>query len=303
MFSKVKIIAASTVLIFAATVATVLADTIKLKDGSVIKGKIIEFKNQQITVVRTGNNNRTATLVFDAEDIESVEFDSFANLASLINVSRANQNSAASAAPLPRADSAPTNNSSGGAINPDNSAAQTTQTTQPATTTAAQNNRSTGAQNSGGGLSQVINSQPISSQPISSQPNQSRTTSNGRFVPPLTVKVLADSTANGWTNTGLVVKKGQRLRISARGRFEVGNGQSATPAGIGAIPDTERLMKTEPTGALIAVIGDDNNEFVFVGANREFVAQRDGILFLGVNEGNLDDNSGAFDAVVEAEAS
>lgn len=296
MFSSSKIFLASIVLALGFA-APVLADTIKLKDGSVIKGKIVEFKNQQITVVRTGTNNRAATLVFDAEDIESVEFDSFANLASLINVSRANSNSAA------------TNNSSGAAINPDVAANQTARTTQPtaanqtATVVAAQNNRSSSAQNSGGGLSQVINSQPINSQPVNSQPNQSRSTSNGRFVPPLTVKVLADSTANGWTNTGLVVKKGQRLRISARGRIELGNGQSATPAGIGAIPDTERLMKTEPTGALIAVIGDDNNEFVFVGANREFVAQRDGILFLGVNEGNLDDNSGAFDAVVEAEAS
>ena len=49
----------------------------------------------------------------------------------------------------------------------------------------------------------------------------------------------------------------------------------------------------------IAVIGDDNNEFIYVGASREFVAARDGALFLGVNEGNLNDNSGAFDVTVE----
>jgi len=39
-------------------------------------------------------------------------------------------------------------------------------------------------------------------------------------------------------------------------------------------------------------IGDDNDDFIFVGRSRDFVAQRDGVLFLGVNEGNLSDNSG-----------
>ena len=33
-----------------------------------------------------------------------------------------------------------------------------------------------------------------------------------------------------------------------------------------------------------------------------FVAQRDGVLFLGVNEGDLADNTGTFDIVIEAEA-
>jgi hypothetical protein len=62
-------------------------------------------------------------------------------------------------------------------------------------------------------------------------------------------------------------------------------------------------MRTQPTGGLIAVIGDDNDDFIFIGTNRDFVAQRDGVLFLGVNEGNLSDNAGAYDAVIDAEAS
>ena len=62
---------------------------------------------------------------------------------------------------------------------------------------------------------------------------------------------------------------------------------------------TANSMKSEPTGGLIAVIGDDNNEFIFVGQTIEFTATRDGALFLGVNEGNLNDNTGAFDVTVE----
>ncbi len=61
-------------------------------------------------------------------------------------------------------------------------------------------------------------------------------------------------------------------------------------------------MRTEPSGALIAVIGDDNDDFILIGLRRDFVAQRDGVLFLGVNEGNLTDNTGNYDTVIEAEA-
>ncbi|MDX6484406.1 MAG: hypothetical protein QOE95_2177, partial [Gaiellaceae bacterium] len=67
------------------------------------------------------------------------------------------------------------------------------------------------------------------------------------------------------------------------------------------LADTGKLMRNEATGALIAVIGDDNDEFIAVGANREFYAPRDGRLFLGVNEGKLEDNTGSYDALIEVE--
>ena len=84
--------------------------------------------------------------------------------------------------------------------------------------------------------------------------------------------------------------------------MSLGAGRFSAPDGLPNIPDREKLMRNQPTGGLIAVIGDDNDDFIFIGRNRDFVAQRDGVLFLGVNEGNLSDNSGAFDVVIEAEA-
>ena len=98
-----------------------------------------------------------------------------------------------------------------------------------------------------------------------------------------------------------MVRRGQRLRITASGRVSLGNNRYATPDGLPNIPDRDKLMRNQPTGGLIAVIGDDNDDFVFIGHSREFVAQRDGVLFLGVNEGNLGDNSGNFDVVIDAE--
>ena len=100
-----------------------------------------------------------------------------------------------------------------------------------------------------------------------------------------------------------MVKKGQKIRIIGVGRISLGNGRYSSPSGISTLPDPQKLIKTKPTGGLIAVIGDDNNDFIFVGNTLEFVAQRDGALFLGVNEGKLTDNSGSFDVTVEIDPS
>ncbi|MEP6923029.1 MAG: LecA/PA-IL family lectin [Pyrinomonadaceae bacterium] len=301
MFLSSKVFAAffAFALVFGASIA-VNADTIKLKDGSVIKGKIVDFKNQQITIVRAGGGNRSGSqITVEADEVESIEFDSIENLVSLINTARPGV--------LTETGSTGANTNSNNSILTSNpSSSNNTSPIEPRPIPASTNNNSTVSTRAvtnpsvtqpAGGLSQVINSQPTS---INNNPNPTFG-GNGRFIP-LSVKVLADNTANGWTNTGLVVKKGQRLRVSATGRISLGSGKYATPAGIGSIADNERLMKTEPTGALIAVIGDDNNDFIFIGSNRDFVAPRDGTLFLGVNEGNLNDNSGAFDTTVEAEA-
>src|ERR1700752_3831435 len=54
-----------------------LADTIRLKDGSVIHGQVVGFKDQQFTILIGGNakGRRGRTTIY-VEDIESIEFDS-----------------------------------------------------------------------------------------------------------------------------------------------------------------------------------------------------------------------------------
>lgn len=227
---------------------TVLADTIRLKDGSVIRGQIVSFKNEQFTiVVGSGARGRKSRITVYMEDVDSIEFDSAGNA----------------------------NNSTG--PNDDNTS-NTQPTYQP----------------------------PANTQPSNNQPTYTPPTSNNSAAQPtffqVNVRVRADNTSNGWTNTGLVVRRGQRLRITASGRVSLGNNRFSTPDGLPNIPDRDKLMRNQPTGGLIAVIGDDNDDFIFVGRSRDFVAQRDGVLFLGVNEGNLSDNSGLFEVVIEAEA-
>ena len=59
-----------------------------------------------------------------------------------------------------------------------------------------------------------------------------------------------------------------------------------------------RVLKHAPA-ADIRSIDFDNQDFIYIGTTREIVATRDGALFLGINEGNLDDNRGSYDVKVE----
>src|SRR5260370_12531157 len=59
---------------------TVLADTIRLKDGSVIRGQIVSFKNEQFTiVVGGGSRGRKSQITVYMEDVKSIDFDQVSN--------------------------------------------------------------------------------------------------------------------------------------------------------------------------------------------------------------------------------
>jgi len=237
------------VAVFVVASLPVLADTIRLKDGSVIRGRIVGFKNEQFTIiVGSGSRGRQSRITVYMEDVESIDFDSAGNTSSVGPSDDTANNNQPSYQPPP-------------------------------------------------------NTQPTNTQPTNNQPPGP--TTNTSSAPPtffqINIRVRADNASNGWTNSGLVVRRGQRLRINAQGRVTLGNSRVATPDGLANVPDRDKLMRNQPTGGLIAVIGDDNDDFIFIGQRRDFVAQRDGVLFLGVNEGNLSDNSGLFEVVIEAE--
>ncbi len=229
-----------------ALVAPIAADTIRLKDGSVIRGQVVGFKDQQFTVlIGSGAQGRRSRTLIYVEDVESIEFDS---------------ETTGAASGLPN-DNRPTSDNT------------STPDYQP----------------------------PRNNQPVRPTTNPPPTTTSAPTFFTIKLSVRADNTNNGWTNSGLVVRKGQRLRISSTGRVSLGGGRFSTPNGIPGV-DNDKLMRSEATGSLIAVIGDDNDDFLVIGTRRDFVAQRDGVLFLGVNEGNLNDNTGTYDVVIEAEA-
>ncbi len=232
----------SLLLILAVSVLT-FADTIRLKDGSILKGKIVGFAGGKFTI-SIGEGSRSRSMTFSASDIDSIAFDS------------------PTATPQ---------------TNPVNRDASYQPSVAPPKVIVSDSTRTNSAQPEPKPSKKVLNAKPIV----------------------LTANVLADNTANGWTNSGWVVKKGQAIRISANGKISLGNGKSTSASGISDLEDANKLLQSVPTGALIAVVGDDNNDFIYVGSDREFTAARDGALFLGINEGNLDDNSGSFNVKIE----
>jgi len=243
------------ILVLTLTVSA-FADTIRLKDGSVIRGQIIGFRDQQfIVLVGSGARGRRSQITIYMEDVDTIEFDSAGNAPVVADNNNGQGNSRPNVQPT----------------------------------------------NSRPPVQQPVNTPPDDTLPQSSTQQPSSSQGSGNFFQ-INTRVRGDNTANGWTNSGLVVRRGQRIRVSASGRVTLGAGRVSTPAGIPAITDNDKLMRSSPTGGLIAVIGDDNDDFIFIGARREFVAQRDGVLFLGVNEGNLNDNTGAYDVIIEAEA-
>lgn len=232
-----------------------MADTIRLKDGSVIRGQVVGFKDQQfIVLVGAGSRGRRSQIMIFMEDVESVEFDSAGT----------------------------------GPIMADNNPGPSSRPTVPTSTRPP--------------VQQPTNPQDTEPDNNPSQPSSRPSSQPSPTFFQINTRVRGDNASNGWTNSGLVVRRGQRLRINATGRVTLGAGRVSTPAGVPAILDNEKLLRSYPTGAVIAVIGDDNDDFIFIGARREFIAQRDGVLFLGVNEGNLNDNTGSYDVVIEAEA-
>ncbi|HEX9961180.1 MAG TPA: hypothetical protein VGB00_09630 [Pyrinomonadaceae bacterium] len=288
--------------------ALALADTIRLKDGSVIKCKIISFRDGQF-VVSIGDGSRARQMTFFADEVEAVEFDA-------IPLGSAQTNPIKLTSPTtqnPRPQTNPVNNpaipvntgSNNASLNSNNNSnviivGKTNNNSQPT-------NAGSGGANNGSNVNTAptyTNSTPTTANvnantiPVSS--NTTTTTQRPKPIQ-LSVKVLADNTANGWTNSGFHVKKGQKFRVSGRGQISLGNGNFAKPEGIKSLADDKKLMASEATGGLIAVIGDDNNDFIFIGASREFTAARDGMLFFGINENNLNDNSGSFEVSIEIE--
>ncbi|HEX3558328.1 MAG TPA: hypothetical protein VHU19_03945 [Pyrinomonadaceae bacterium] len=260
-----------------------LADTIHMKDGQVIRGQIVSFRDQQFTVlIGAGARGRRSQVTVYMEDVDSIEFDS----AGGADNSSARSDNGYTPAPVETSRTQPApRQAEPRQTEPRQSSNPPTLggigNTSPPSPGGRTNN---GANNSVGGTTQTA---PASG-------------GDSPFFP-VRVRVHADNTANGWTDSGLMVRKGQRLRVTATGRVSLGQGRFSTPTGLPRVVDTEKLMRNEPTGELIAVVGDDNDDFIAVGASREFYAPRDGRLFLGVNEGNLDDNTGSYDVVIEVE--
>ncbi|PYT05818.1 MAG: hypothetical protein DMF60_10735 [Acidobacteria bacterium] len=293
----------SSLMCVAVIVTSALGDTIHLKNGSVLKGKVTSFADDQfIVMLDTGSGRYLSKAMVYMGDVARIEFDT-AQAASADTGStttpQADQPARISGDAQPRE----TKNRNNTRLNEtparntqpaENQPRETGPPDVQSTTPPVREPESTQPEKPA-----VTNSSPATTMPVSETAEGDRITRKPLVpVKTITVDVAA---RKDWTSSGLIVKRGDHIRVSATGviTLDPGSGRTSGPEGISDLPDSKKLMPDQPTGALIAVISSDNDDFIFLGKSGEFTATRDGLLFLSVNEGVLSDNSGTFEAVVE----
>ena len=285
-----------------AVASTALGDTIHLKNGSVLKGKVASFADDQfIVMLDTGSGRYLSRATVYMGDVARIEFDSAA--ASGVDTS----STATQPTELPPRviNETPRRETK---TRPSDASETPARSTQPADPQP----RETGPPESQPATPPAREPEPTqpekpivtTPQPVSAPPAYE--TSDGERPtrkPLLPVKTMTVDVAakKDWTSSGLIVKRGDHLRVTASGTITLdpASGRTCGPEGISDLVDPKKLMPDQPTGALIAVISSDNDDFIFLGRLGEFTATRDGLLFLSVNEGLLSDNMGTFKAVVE----
>jgi hypothetical protein len=104
-----------------------------------------------------------------------------------------------------------------------------------------------------------------------------------------------------WINSNIQVTQGQRIRIEATGTVTLDGRDNSSPQGMGR-RDPNAPLPEEADGALIASIGNDINiPILMIGKSKEFVADRDGLLYFSVNHYDINNTRGSYNVTVTTE--
>ncbi len=103
-----------------------------------------------------------------------------------------------------------------------------------------------------------------------------------------------------WTDTGIDVNAGDKVMFQPSGEILIGRsaGQNATPDGNPAYRSRNYPDPSVPGGALIGRVGAKGRPFGIGAQTQPLPMPASGRLYLGVNDNELGDNSGAFTVVV-----
>jgi hypothetical protein len=103
-----------------------------------------------------------------------------------------------------------------------------------------------------------------------------------------------------WVDTGIDLRRGERVQINASGTIVAGRTR-ITPGGLRST-DPNAPVPRAAEGVLIGAVGNDpNSPIIEIGLNREFIADRDGRLYLTANRSSYTDARGAFTAQIRRE--
>jgi hypothetical protein len=136
--------------------------------------------------------------------------------------------------------------------------------------------------------------------PPASEPEPSPTPSpSPSSEPEPEESVVAVGGAQPFTDTGVVLRPGSTITVTAAGTVFHNEADSVGPGGVPGAPQWS-VIPDAPHSALIGRIGPDGAPFL-IGERATFEAGGGGPLFLGVNDTGLDNNRGAFSATVSVE--
>jgi len=96
-----------------------------------------------------------------------------------------------------------------------------------------------------------------------------------------------------WTNSGLNVRRGDRLRFTVTGQIRVNGRQASTAAGLPGAKPRGLPLPDQPFGMLIAKIGDER-AFPIGDMSAALTMTANGRLWFGINDNAVGDNSGEF---------
>ena len=105
-----------------------------------------------------------------------------------------------------------------------------------------------------------------------------------------------------WIDSGIDLRRNEKVQITASGTILAGRSR-ITPDGL-RTNDPSSPLPSAAEGKLIGAIGNDANApMLELGASKEFVADRDGRLFLTANRSSYTDARGSFSVQVKRERS
>jgi hypothetical protein len=98
-----------------------------------------------------------------------------------------------------------------------------------------------------------------------------------------------------WIRSNIDVHRGQRIRVEASGNIALEGRTNTGPDGLRTRADPYAPEPNEADGVLLAAIGQDaSSPSIVVGRSKEFVADRDGMLYYTVNHGETRNARGSF---------
>jgi hypothetical protein len=105
---------------------------------------------------------------------------------------------------------------------------------------------------------------------------------------------------SNWIDTGIDLRRNEKVQVSATGTILAGRNR-ITPDGLRS-NDPNSPLPRAAEGMLIGAVGDERDAPIFeLGSAKEFVADRDGRLYLTANRGNYSDAHGNFSVQIRRE--